>query len=159
MALPFLGELKSEAINNIPDCGWSNFLIFITRNSKFKIQKFMSWYLAKLVFRIICGDGDHTPQFDEQLRLFSASSKEEAFKKAQLTGAKEEETFYNQRQQIVQWQFINVSEIYKISQLIDGAELYSRIEERDNAEAYIYIVNQKAENILHTQTHQLLQLV
>jgi len=27
----------------------------------------MNWYLAKLVFRIICGDGDHTPQFDEQL--------------------------------------------------------------------------------------------
>lgn len=118
----------------------------------------MNWYLAKLVFRIICGNGDHTPQFDEQLRLISASSKEEAFKKAQQTGGREEETFYNRKQQLVQWQFINVSEIYKISQLIDGAELYSRIEERDNAEAYIHVVNQKAENILLTQTHQLLQL-
>jgi len=118
----------------------------------------MNWYLAKLVFRIICGDGDHTAQFDEQLRLIAASSKEEAFNKAQQTGEKEEETFYNNKQQLVQWQFINVSEIYKISQLIDGAELYSRIEERDNAEAYIHIVNQKAENILHSQTHQLLQL-
>lgn len=118
----------------------------------------MNWYLAKLVFRIICGDGDHTPQFDEQLRLISGISKEEAFRKARETGDKEEETFYNRKQQLVQWQFINVSEIYKISQLIDGAELYSRIEERDNAEAYIHIVNQKAENILFTQTHQLLQL-
>src|SRR5713101_7537691 len=105
--------------------------------------KNMNWYLTKTVFRIICGDGDHTPQFDEQLRLISASSKEEAFKKAQLTGKNEEETFYNRRQQLVQWQFINISEIYKISELIDGAELYSRIEERDNAEAYIHIVNQK----------------
>ena len=121
-------------------------------------SKNMNWYLAKIVFRIICGDGDHTPQFDEQLRLISASSKEEAFKKAQLTGEKEKETFYNRRQQLVQWQFINVSEIYKLSELIDGAELYSRIEERDNAEAYIHVVNQKAENILFTQTHQLLQL-
>jgi len=121
-------------------------------------SKNMNWYLAKIVFRIICGDGDHTPQFDEQLRLISASSKEEAFKKAQLTGEKEKETFYNSRQQLVQWQFINVSEIYKLSELIDGAELYSRIEERDNAEAYIHVVNQKAENILFTQTHQLLQL-
>ncbi len=120
--------------------------------------KHMNWYLAKLVFRIICGDGDHTPQFDEQLRLISASSKEEAFKNAQRIGKKEEETFYNRKQQLVQWQFINVSEIYKISELIDGAELYSRIEERDNAEAYIHVVNQKAENILFTQTHQLLQL-
>ncbi|MFI5188294.1 MAG: DUF4288 domain-containing protein [Chitinophagales bacterium] len=118
----------------------------------------MNWYLAKLVFQIVCGNGDHTPQFDEQLRLISASSKEEAFRKAQQTGKREEETFYNRKQQLVQWQFINVSEIYKISQLIDGAELYSRIEERDNAETYIHVVNQKAENILFTQTHQLLEL-
>src|SRR6266550_1954898 len=115
--------------------------------------KHMNWYLTKLVFQIICGDGDHTPQFDEQLRLISAHSKEEAFKKGRQTGKKEEETFYNSKQQLVQWQFVNVSEIYKISELIDGAELYSRIEERDNAEAYIHIVNQKAENILFTQTH------
>lgn len=118
----------------------------------------MNWYLAKIVFQIVCGDGDHTPQFDEQLRLISAPSKEEAFSKARRTGKNEEETFYNRKQQLVQWQFINVSEIYKLSELIDGAELYSRIEERDNAEAYIHVVNQKAENILFSQTHQLLQL-
>lgn len=118
----------------------------------------MNWYLAKIVFRIICGDGDHTPQFDEQLRLISASSKEEAFKKAQRTGTKEQETFYNRKQQLVQWQFINVSEIYKLADLIDGAEIYSRIEERDNADAYIHVINQKAENILFSQSHQLLQL-
>src|SRR5436190_19181987 len=121
-------------------------------------QKYMNWYLAKLVFRIICGNGDNTPQFDEQLRLVSGTSKEEAFKEAQELGRKEQETFYNRRQQIVQWQFINVSDIYKISELIDGAEIYSRIEERDSAEAYIHLVNQKAENILLSHTHQLLQL-
>ncbi|RYY10197.1 MAG: DUF4288 domain-containing protein, partial [Chitinophagaceae bacterium] len=27
----------------------------------------MNWYLAKLIFRIVCGQGNHTPQFDEQL--------------------------------------------------------------------------------------------
>jgi hypothetical protein len=110
------------------------------------------------VFQIICGDGDHTPQFDEQLRLISASSKEAAFSKAQHIGKREEETFYNRKQQLVRWQFTNVSEIYKISELIDGAEIYSRIEERDNAEAYIHVINQKAENLLFTQTHQLLEL-
>jgi hypothetical protein len=119
---------------------------------------FMSWFLAKIVFRIVCGDGDHTPQFDEQLRLIYADSMEEAFLKAGKTGKQGEETFYNKKQQLVQWRFINVSEIYKISKLIDGAELYSRIEEKDDAEAYIHVVNQKAENILFTQTHQLLKL-
>ncbi|MEI9809605.1 MAG: DUF4288 domain-containing protein [Bacteroidota bacterium] len=118
----------------------------------------MNWYLAKMVFRIVCGEGEHTPQFDEQLRLVAAGSKEEAFQKAQDMGQKEEETFYNRKEQLVQWQFINVSELYKLSDLIDGAELYSRIEERENAEAYIYTVNQKAENIFFTQTHQLLKL-
>jgi hypothetical protein len=118
----------------------------------------MKWYLAKLVFRIICGDGDHVPQFDEQLRLVGADNKEGAFRKAQSMGEKEQETFLNRKQQLVQWQFINVSELYHLSELIDGAELYSRIEERDNAEAYIYTVNQKAENIFFTQTHQLLRL-
>jgi hypothetical protein len=58
----------------------------------------------------------------------------------------------------VRWQFINISELYLLSELIDGAELYSRIEERENADAYVYTVNQKAENIFFTQTHQLLNL-
>ena len=118
----------------------------------------MQWYLAKIVFRIVCGDGDHTAQFDEQLRLVAADSKEEAFNKAQAMGKHEEETFMNQKNELVQWKFINVSELYKLSQLIDGAEVYSRIEERENAEAYVYTVNQKAENIFFTHTHQLLQL-
>ena len=118
----------------------------------------MNWYLSKIVFQIICGDGGHTPQFDEQLRLVSATSKEEAFQKAQELGNREEDTFYNAKDQLVRWHFINVSELYLLSELIDGAELYSRIEERDSAEAYIHTVNQKAENIYFTHTHQLLKL-
>lgn len=119
---------------------------------------FMKWYLAKFVFRIVCGEGLHTPQFDEQLRLIAAGTKEEAFRKAQEMGKHDEETFFNQQQQLVQWQFVNISELYQLSELIDGAELYSRIEEKENADAYVYTVNQKAENIFFTQTHQLLQL-
>jgi hypothetical protein len=119
----------------------------------------MNWYLAKLVFRIICGEGKHTAQFDEQLRLIAATGKEEAFTKAVTVGKKEEETFFNNKEQLVKWEFINVSELYLLSELIDGAELYSRIEEQDNADAYVYTVNQKADNIFFTQTPQLLQLV
>jgi hypothetical protein len=118
----------------------------------------MNWYLAKFVFRIVCGEGNHTAQFDEQLRLIAAGDKEEAFRKAQQMGKTEEDTFVNRKEQLVQWQFINVSELYLLSELIDGAELYSRIEEKDNADAYVYTVNQKAENIFFTHTHQLLRL-
>ena len=119
----------------------------------------MNWYLAKIVYRIICGDGDHTAQFDEQLRLVHAITKEDAFYKAQQIGKKEEEKFYNLKQELVQWQFINVSELYKIGEMIDGAELYSRIEEKDDGDRYTEVINNKAEGILHSDTHQLLQLV
>jgi hypothetical protein len=118
----------------------------------------MEWYLAKIVFQIICGNGDHAPQFDEQLRLITATNKQEAFTKAKQTGQKEEETFYNRKEQLVQWQFINVSELYRLSELIDGAEVYSRIEEKDNAELYIQVVHEKAESIQFSSSHQLLQL-
>ncbi len=73
-------------------------------------------------------------------------------------GTKEEETFYNRKQQLVQWQFINISELYLLNDLIDGAELYSRIEEKENADAYIYTVNQKALSLFINHSSQLLQL-
>ena len=119
----------------------------------------MNWYLAKIVYRIICGNGEHAAQFDEQLRLIYAITKEDAFYKAQQTGKKEEETFSNLKQELVQWRFINVSELYRIGEMIDGAELYSRIEEKDDGDIYVDIVHKKAQGILHSDSHQLLQLV
>ena len=65
----------------------------------------------------------------------------------------------NQKEQLVQWQFINVSELYRLSSLIDGAELYSRIEERENAAVYIDIIHKKAAGIISSDTPEILQLV
>jgi hypothetical protein len=118
----------------------------------------MNWYLAKIVFRIVCGDGNHTPQYDEQLRLIGAGDKEEAFYKAQALGKSGEDKFYNHREQLVHWKFINVCELYHLKEMIHGAEMYSRISENEDGEHFEYVVNKKAENILFTQTHQLLQL-
>ena len=119
----------------------------------------MNWYLTKLVYRIICGNGEHTAQFDEQLRLIAAENEEEAFTKAQSTGLKEEDCFTNVNQQAVQWKFINVAELYKLQELIDGAELYSMIRETGDAESYISFIQNKAAHIQQKQTHQLLQLI
>jgi hypothetical protein len=119
----------------------------------------MNWYLAKIVYRILSGSNTDDAQFDEQLRLIAADNKEQAFMKAQLTGVKEEETFFNADQQLVQWKFINVSELYRLGEMIDGAELYSRIEERGNADAYIETINRKAAALLQSDSYQLLQLV
>lgn len=119
----------------------------------------MKWYLAKLVYRILCGDGAHTAQFDEQLRLITAADETEAFEKATAIGQSEEETFYNNRQELVQWRFVNVSELYRLQQLIDGAEVYSRITEVDDAEAYTDFVHHKAAGIQQKSSHQILNLI
>jgi len=119
----------------------------------------MKWYLAKIVFQIICGDGDHMAQFDEQLRLIAAGNEDDAFEKATRIGNNEEDSFYNLKQQLVRWQFINVSELYFLSDLIDGAEMYSRINEVDDADAYISFVQDRAESIKRKHTHQLLNLI
>ncbi|MDP4148014.1 MAG: DUF4288 domain-containing protein [Bacteroidota bacterium] len=119
----------------------------------------MNWYLGKLVFRIICGEGQHTPQFDEQLRLISAANEEVAFAKAVILGEREQEGFYNQEQKLVQWKFINVAELYKLSGLLDGAELYSRIQETDNPNLYIELTNKKAAHIRLNTTHKFLELL
>jgi Domain of unknown function (DUF4288) len=119
----------------------------------------MNWYLTKIVFRIICGTGNHIAQFDEQLRLVSAKSKEDAFYKAQQLGKQDEEIFLNHKQKPVQWKFINVCEIYKLGELMDGAELYSRLNETENAGIYIEMVNKKADGIIHSDSHEMLQLV
>jgi len=119
----------------------------------------MNWYLAKIVFRIVCGEGNHTAQFDEQLRLVKADKKEEALLKAQLLGSKGEEMFYNNNRQVVHWQFVNVSELYKLTELIDGAELYSRIEEKEDGDSYVQWVNEKALMIGSGNTLELLELV
>ena len=119
----------------------------------------MNWYLGKLIFRIICGEGSHTPQFDEQLRLIFARDEEEAFDKAMSIGQREQDGFYNHEQQLVQWKFINVAELYRLSGLLDGAEMYSRIQETDDAEAYIDHANRLAEHIRSSSTHKMLRLL
>jgi|SRR5882724_8219961 len=119
----------------------------------------MNWYLAKIVYQIICGDGDHRPQFDEQLRLIRAGNEHEAFQKAQRVGVTEQEKFLNNKQSLVEWKFIDVCELYKLSELIDGAELYSRIQEADDAGSYIDIIHRKADYIEGDNALRSLQLI
>ena len=107
----------------------------------------MKWYLAKIVYRIICGEGNHTPQFDEQLRLVQAEDDLHAFQKARLTGESEEDNFFNSHQKPVHWKFIDVSELHPLTELIDGAEIYSKISEEENAAGYIKQITDRARHL------------
>ncbi|HRE64806.1 MAG TPA: DUF4288 domain-containing protein [Ferruginibacter sp.] len=113
----------------------------------------MNWYLAKIVFKIICGNGNHAAQFDEQLRLVNANTKMLALQKAIELGKSEEDMFLNIHQQPVHWQFVNVSELYKMEELLDGAELYSTIKEVENGEQYEKVIHHKANRIVSTPLH------
>jgi hypothetical protein len=104
----------------------------------------MHWYIAKIIFRIICGQGNHTPQFDEQVRIIAAQDNRHAFDKAREIGNQDSTSFYNQQQQLVEWKFIEVTELYKMTELIDGAELFSRIHETDDADNYLELAQRRA---------------
>jgi len=107
----------------------------------------MNWYLAKIVFQIICGSGEHTPQFDEQLRLINADNKQRAFSKAVEFGRSEEDLFLNIHQQPVRWKFVDVSELYRMEELLDGAEIFSKIKEVEDGQHYVDVVHSKAKLI------------
>jgi hypothetical protein len=103
----------------------------------------MKWYIVKIIFRIICGEGQHAVQFDKQLRLISAQNEKEAFEKAKITGAREEDSFLNSELKRVKWAFVGITELKEIKEFGDGLELYSVIEEADDAERTVQTIRQK----------------
>jgi hypothetical protein len=104
----------------------------------------MSWYLAKIIYRITCGSGHHGPQFDEQLRLVEAHSDAEAYQRALELGRSGEDSFANKEAQLVAWSFVDIAELHRLHTLLDGAELYSQVREMDDAADYINFVHYKA---------------
>lgn len=117
----------------------------------------MQWFLAKLVFRIISGSGDHTPQFDEQLRLIHAIDELDGFERARRLGHEEQDSFENEASRTVEWRFVDVAEILPFRGFVHGAELYSCIHEQDNGVRYTEFVRQKAEHVRDKLMHKYLQ--
>jgi len=107
----------------------------------------MKWFIAKLVYRIVVGDGNHKAQFEEQLRLIAAHHQHEACQKARQIGKAEEQQFENIYHQPVCWQFLDVSELYPVEEIEDGMELYSHIEEPDFPDNYLKLLKHKSTSI------------
>jgi hypothetical protein len=103
----------------------------------------MNWYIAKIIFGITT-ETSQKQQFDEQLRLICADSQEEAFLKARTIGLSEEDSFLNDKNKRVQWEFINIPEVTLVKNLEDGVEVYSHIREIEEATSYIHVIHQKA---------------
>lgn len=114
----------------------------------------MKWYLAKIVYRIICGDGNHTPQFDEQLRLIKAEDNFQAFQKARLLGHREQDNFMNANDKPVHWKFLDVTEITELNTISDGLEIYSQIIEEPEADIYLGYIKRKANYLQQVSLNQ-----
>ncbi len=114
----------------------------------------MKWFLSKLVFQVFCGTGEHTPQFDEQLRLICAEDELHAFYKARLLG---EGDCLNQESATcidVQWKFIDVTELHILETETEGAEIFSAIKEEADASVYIRSVQRNAARLLEQGLHE-----
>lgn len=107
----------------------------------------MYWYLAKIVYQILISDGRDASQFEEQLRLIQAETKQEALSKAIAIGEQEESLFYNFRDEPVYWKFLDVAELQPLQQLNDGLQLYSHLEVPEYADSYMALVQSKAESV------------
>ncbi len=107
----------------------------------------MNWYIAKLVYQFTCGSGQHTAQFNEQLRLIVAEDALHAFYKARLIGERETAAVVANGVAI-NWKFIDVTDILPINILADGAEVWSQTNEDADAGSYIRSTQQKATALL-----------
>ncbi|MBC7626419.1 DUF4288 domain-containing protein [Ferruginibacter sp.] len=114
----------------------------------------MKWFLAKLVFRIVCGSGNHTPQFDEQLRLIYAEDELHAFHKARLLGEGDCVQHEMENQVSIKRKFIDVTELHLLTCDTDGAEIYSIIKEEPDANLYIRSIQKSATQLLQQGLHQ-----
>ena len=104
----------------------------------------MNWFVAKIIFRIVCGDGNHQAQFDEQLRLIAAPDRQGALAKAKALGEKVQERFLNQHQQWVNWQFVAVTEITPLETLDDETEVHFQVAEPEDVAQYLTTIRQRA---------------
>lgn len=118
----------------------------------------MNWYLSKIIYQIICDKGIHTPQFDEQLRLIYAEDDLHAFYKARLLGEKEQDNFLTHHNKPVAWKFIDVPEIHKLNNLVDGVEMYSVIKEEHNADDFIKTTKLRARHLHETCIEETVKL-
>ncbi|MEO7209919.1 MAG: DUF4288 domain-containing protein, partial [Chitinophagaceae bacterium] len=116
------------------------------------------WYLATIIYRILCMGENITPQFDEQVRIIYAEDKLDAFHKARRIGHQEEDSFLNDAEKPVRWQFVDITSLVKMDTNSDGAEIFSRVHEIENAALYLKKINQYAAAILEDSLQEIPQV-
>ncbi len=107
----------------------------------------MNSYIAKLVFNINIGEGLHASQFDEQIVFISAHTLEDAFNKARSQGKVLQERFSNDLDQPVEWNFIDLTDIFELRTYKNGDPLFSTTHETHDSNSYIDYVHHRSQII------------
>ena len=107
----------------------------------------LHWFLAKIVFEIKIEGRNSAPQFEEQFRLIKADGLEWAIEKASILSKMEACSFLNDRNQKVEWKFVEIVELLPIDGIEDGMQLYTQTEEPENVNAYIEVIKKKAKQL------------
>ncbi|WP_162618727.1 DUF4288 domain-containing protein [Pedobacter yulinensis] len=97
----------------------------------------MKWFAVKYIFRIISGEGKHSPQFDEQTRLLLSADKLNAFEKARSLAGQLNKSFRNRFGDLVSWKFVEIVEINEVANPEDGVEINSTIIEPENVTGFL----------------------
>lgn len=97
----------------------------------------MKWFAVNCIYQVICGEGKHTPQFNEQTRLIQAGGIMQALDKAKLNAVHFNPSFNNCNGDKVVWKFIGVGGISAVEELADGVEVSSRIIEPKSVAQYL----------------------
>lgn len=104
----------------------------------------MNWYLASLVFQIHISAHPTNQQFETQWRLVESETEKEAYEKLQQLGLQEQENFINDRNQIVQWEYIGTPNIQQLENLSDGITLLSNISAPEEGIQYRTFIIEKS---------------
>lgn len=97
----------------------------------------MKWFAVNCIYQVICGEGKHAPQFNEQTRLIQAIGQIQALDKARLNAVNFNPPFENCEGEKVVWKFIGVGGISAVEELADGVEVSSSIIEPESADEYL----------------------
>ena len=117
----------------------------------------MNWYLTKMVFRIIFGKGEHKARFEEQIRIIAAPTAEAALEKANIMALTEKNQVKDSGS-LVKWQFVTITELYRLHNFIDGAEIFSQLREEENGDLFEEMMHRKAEHVRYNLQNRLLEI-
>lgn len=117
----------------------------------------MNWYLTKMVFRIIFGNGELKAQFEEQIRIIAAPTAEAALEKANIMALTEKNQVKDSGS-LVKWQFVTITELYRLHNFIDGAEIFSQVREEENGDLFEEKMHRKAEHVRYNLQNRLLEI-